>query len=194
METRMTFPPDDDEREMMDIPPEQPLGKVPVTFDVPMPTVEQVAGEIARQIISLEVYTSRNALIKQAQDLIGNLISEIVTAKATPIIEELLAKPLQPTDGFGNPVGEPASLQFVLAQHITQWATTTVDSNGNPAKRDAYNRASPRIDWALGAIVNGPLKKQIDAEVSRISGVLKEAATNNIAKQIAEKISGMVLK
>lgn len=190
----MNYEPDEDDREMMDVSPAQPLGKLPVTFDVPIPTVEQVAGEIARQIMQGEGFRNRNVLRDKAWEVLDHLIDKIVTEKATPIIEELLAKPLQPTDGFGNPIGEPTSLQSVLAHHITQWASTPVDSQGQPSKRDSYNKPSPRIDWALGAIVNGELKRQVDAEVSKITATLKAAATNNIAKQIAEKISGMVLK
>jgi hypothetical protein len=184
----------DDDRTEMDIPPEQPIGSMPVTFDVPIPTVEQVAGEIARQVMQSESYQSRNGLRDMAAELLRDLISRIVDDKATSIIEELLTKPLQPTDGFGNPVGEPVSLQAVLAQHIAQWASTPVDRHGKPTKNDNYNQTAPRIDWTLGAIVNDRLKKDIDAEVAKIVGTLKTAATNNIAKQIAEKVSGMVLK
>src|SRR5690606_17583583 len=124
-----------------------------------------------------------------------NLIGEIVSEKAHGIIEELLSKPMQPTDGFGNPIGQPTNLQGVLAQHVANWASTTVDREGRVVKNDGYFQSgSPRIEWALGQIVNGELKKQVEAEVKRITGVLREAATNNIAKQIGEQVSKLVLK
>jgi hypothetical protein len=38
------------------------------------------------------------------------------------------------------------------------------------------------------------LKRLVDVEVNRIIGELKASATKNIANQIAEKISSLVLK
>ena len=183
-----------DESEIADVPASEPLGSLPVTFEVPIPRAEQVTGEIAREI--LKNHSDRRSLLSAAEKILHDQIEKMLAEKATPIIEELLAKPIQPTDGYGNPIGEPTTLESVLVKHIEQWATTIVDREGKPVKaaKDPYHNGSQRLSWALGAIVNGQLKKQIDAEVARIAGILKEAATSNIAKQIAEKISGMVLK
>lgn len=186
----------EDEREMTEIEPSEPLGKARVAFDVPMPTVEQVTGEIARQILQSGPYGQRNEIMRAAADKIDALMERIVAEKATPIIEMLLDNPLQPTDAFGNPTGEKTSLNALLAQRVSSWANDLVDRDGKPKMRDGYNNSSvaPRIDWALGQIVNGELKKLVDAEVTKIVGTLKAAATQNIAKQIAEKISSLVIK
>lgn len=42
----------EDDREMIDVPPYEPVGRATINFDVRIPTIEQVTGEIARQIIA----------------------------------------------------------------------------------------------------------------------------------------------
>lgn len=177
-----------------DSSPTNPAGKARVTFDVPMPTVEQVCGEIARQIMGSQHYQDQNAIRKRAREILDETCAQIIGEKAVPIIEELLAKPLQRTDGFGQPIGEPTSLHAVLAGHVTDWASATVDSDGRPAKKDSYNRAHPRINWELGRIVNGDLSKLVRAETDKIIAQLRDSATQNIAKQIGEQVSRLVLK
>jgi|SRR5579859_2149680 len=186
----------EDDREMTEIEPSEPLGKARVTFDVPMPTIEQVTGEIARQLLASGNYRERSDIMKAVADKIDDLIGQIVTEKATKVIEGLLENPLQPTDAFGNPVGEKTSLNALLAARVSSWASDIVDRDGKPKMRDGYNSTSvaSRIDWALGQIVSGEMKKLVDVEVTKIVGTLKAAATQNIAKQIAEKISSLVIK
>jgi hypothetical protein len=183
-----------DDREMMDIPPTEPLGTAPITFFVPIPTMEQVAGEIARQLIAAESYNNKTTIRNKIYTTIEQLISDNISSRATAIINELLDKPLQPTDGFGNPKGEPMSLQEVLAKHIEQWATTTVNRDGLPTKKDGYTHVVTRIDLMLGSIVNAEMKKQMDSEIKNLVATLKDSATKNIAKQIADKLAGMVFK
>lgn len=186
----------DDERGLDEIPPGEPAGRARVTFDVPMPTVEQVTGEIARQLISARGYSSKRDIFTQLAASMENTINAIVSAKATTVIEEILAKPMQPTDAFGNLAGEPTSLQGFLTHRVTLWATEVVDQNGNVGKPDHYNRDryAPRINYCLAQIAGGELRKQVDAEVTKIVSKLKADATGVIAKQIADKISGTVFK
>jgi len=185
----------EDDRELTEVPPDEPAGTVKVAFNVPVPRIEQVAGEISRQILAAE-YKSRDALMKAVRGSLDEAVDKIIAAKVVPLIEEWLTKPLRPTDAFGNPVGEPTTLQGVLAQRVTEWCHDVVDANGKPTKSDGYNssRIAPRLNWMLGQIVHGELQKLVDVEVKRIVGELKTNATLTIAKQIAEKISSLVLK
>jgi hypothetical protein len=186
----------EDDRQLDEVPPSEPAGRASVTFDVPVPTIEQVTGQIARQLLADIGYRERGALAAMTQEAIGRLIDEKVAARAAAVIEELLERPIRPTDGFGQPVGEPTTLQAVLAQRVTSWCSDLIDRDGKTAKRDGYNTNSTatRMEWALGAIVHGELKKQIDVEVVKIVAKLKGDAATLIAKQIAEKVAGLVLK
>jgi hypothetical protein len=192
----MQYPEEDEPAEMMDVPPSRPLGQIPVTFDVPIPTMEQVAGEMARQLIEASGYRGVRALENMISEKLSAMIENIVTEKARPILEELLTKSFQPTDAFGNPTGATKTLHSMLGESITAWGAELVDNEGRPGKPDHYSRDryKPRVDWALKQIVSHELTTAVNAEVTKIVGALKGQATAAIAKQIAEKISGMVIK
>jgi hypothetical protein len=185
----------EDQRELSEIPPDEPMDKVRVNFDLPIPDVEQVVGEIARQVLAGN-YAAKNDLMKRAREALDDTINRVVAEKVESVILTMLEKPIQPTDAFGNPIGEPTTLQGALARRVTDWASDITDSDGKPTKSDGYNNSlvAPRMNWMLGKIVNGELKRLVDVEVNRIIGELKASATKNIANQIAEKISSLVLK
>ena len=167
--------------------------KMQITIDVPVPTIDNVAGQAARQVIASLGYRS-NEIVAFARERMGSLINDVIEAKAKPIIEEMLRKPLQPTDGFGVPIGEPVSLETLLAMRIDAWAGEPVDVHGNPKKKDAYNSTAPRFSYVLNKIIDDKLKRAVDDEVKKIAAQLKEEGTAVIARRIAEKISGLVIK
>lgn len=187
---------DDDDRQEADTPPDEPAGLKRVEFNVPIPTSEQISGEIARQILAANYGRSSQDLVAHARKALDELISNTVAGKAASVIETMLAQPMRPTDAFGNPIGEPTTLRGALARRVTDWCNDVVDSEGKPTKGDGYNssRIAPRINWLLGRIVHGELQKLVDAEVKRIIEQLKASATQKIAVQIAEQVSKLVLK
>lgn len=185
-----------DERELSEIPTGEPMGTVPVTITIPIPHVEQIVGEMARQLISQHSIDRRRQIEKAAMATLESTIDRMIRERAEPVIAEMLAKPLQPTDNYGNPTGEPTSLQALLAQRVTEWSSDIVDGEGKPFKKEAYSSktGATRMAWMLGAVVHGELKKAVDTEVAKIVAQLKGDATTLIARQVAEKIAGTVLK
>jgi len=187
--------PYEEDRELEDIPVDEPTTSVPVTFNLPMPRVEQVTAEIARQFVAGAGYSARSDYHQHVLEKIDDLIATKLSVRLDAVINEILAKPMQPRDPFGNPVGEPRTLEGFIAHYVTNYANELVDRDGKTKTKDSYGtQYAPRIDWALGKIVHGELKKQIDDEVSKIVSTLRAGATNLIAKQIAERINGLVLK
>lgn len=185
----------DDEHDLVDIPPDEPQGHYAVKVNVPVPTIEQVTAEIARQIIATQPYGTSREILTAARAKLDETIGEAIKTRALPVIEELMSKPLQPTDAFGNPVGEPTSLQGLIAQRVTAWCTDPVDSSGALCKQSVYgNKPITRMAWMLSQIIGSELRGAIDAEVKRMTAELKGSAAQAIAHQIAEKITGMVLK
>lgn len=189
---------DEDDREPMDIEPETPLDRVPVKFNVPMPSVEQVTGEIARQILAAQDYNSKKAIDNAVHIAVTELIAKKVDAAAGAMIDAVMSKPIQPTDNFGNPVGDPVTLEGIMAKKVSEWATQLTDSEGKvfTGSPDYYskNKYHPRINWMLGQCVNGEMKKLVTEEVKKITATLKASATQNIAKQIADQVAALVMK
>lgn len=187
--------PEEEFETMADVPADQPAGVTRVEVSVPTPTLEQVAGEMARQVLREQPY-DRPSLRQLAQERLEQAIDAAVTDQVKARIEELLANPLQRTDAFGQPVGEPVSLAAILNERVTSWATDLVNAQGLAADKNGYGyrEAVPRIEWLLKQVASSELQSAVSKEVERIKAELKAAATQGIAKQIAEKVAGMVLK
>lgn len=119
----------------------------------------------------------------------------MIAVRAREVIAELLGKPLQPTDSYGNPKGAPTTLQAILTAQIESWATTPVNREGRPStEHHCGSKPVPRLDWMLGEIVSDKMRHEMAEETKKIASQLKDGATKVIAKQIADKISGLVLK
>lgn len=173
---------------------DQPAAVTKVEVEVPTPTLDQVANRMAMQLLAGERYSSeRPPLRALAEQKLDALISEKIEARATAIVEDLLTKPIQRTDTFGQPTGEPVSLHAILAKEIEGWCAASVDSSGREG-RDSYGTRTTRLEWLVKQVASSDLQQAVTKEVDRIKAELKSAATGAIAKQIAERVAGMVLK
>lgn len=173
---------------------ERPGAVTKVEVEVPTPTLEQVAMHMARQVLNGERYSSeRPSLRALAESKLDELIASKIEARATAIVEDLLTKPIQCTDTFGQPTGEPVSLHAIMAKEIDSWCTVSVDSSGRE-DRNSYGTRTTRLEWLVKQVTSTELQSAVTKEVDRIKAELKAAATGAIAKQIAERVAGMVLK
>lgn len=185
---------DMDDRDFDEVAPASGQQAFDASFRVKLPSQEQLVSEVSRQIIDNARYSLNKDFGDLVKEGIRRNVDEQISKLAEAAIGEILAKPMQPTDAFGNKVGEPTTLQGFICARVAAWAQEITDSNGNPTKKDAYNSAAPRIDWLLGKMVHGELKNAVDLEARKIIGTLKAGATNVIAKQIADRISGLIIK
>lgn len=194
----MHYPEQDEGHEfMMDAPPSAPAGSAPVTFEIPIPTIEQVAGEIARQIIASHIGYDKQRLVQNLLDeAMVKAVNSAIEKKIAPLIDQLLEKPMRPTDTFGNPVGEPTSLSAFITQRVQGWADDMVDKDGKSGKSDHYNRERyvPRINWLVADVVNRELKSAIDTQVQTIIREIKARGEKQIASQVAERISSLIIR
>lgn len=181
----------EDERPLCDVPPDEPAGFIPVSFNVPIPHEEQITAEIARQ--TLARYNNRNFCNKIATEKLEAMIDEKLSSIVMPVIEALLQKPLQPTDAFDNPRGEPTTLQGILLDAVTGWASVPVNREGKPSK-DTYTTRTSRLEHFVGECVNRELDSLIREEVRKLQAQFKAAATKRIAEQIAAQVASIVMK
>ena len=67
----------EDNREMDEIPPSEPVGSLKVEFGIPVPTVEQIAGQVARQVIAVGKYgaVKESALHQLAEERLADAIT-----------------------------------------------------------------------------------------------------------------------
>ena len=173
---------------------DQTAKQITAEVTITVPSQEIVAREIARQIIESRNYSDRSKMDLMVCERFAELLDQKIEAVATPIILEAMTRPMQPTDQWGNPVGEPTTLAGVISKRIGDWVSDNVDREGKPAKLNHYNSSDvrPRGEYLIRNIVNNELKVAVDKEVSKIVAGLKAKATSGIAASVAEKISSLI--
>lgn len=180
--------------EMDEIPPSDPIGSVPISFNVPVPTIEQVCGHVARQVLESAGYRQLEQWQARMEDAIQVEVDRQIAAHATAAIEAALHFPLQPTDGFGRPIGDKTDIATVINSRVSEWVTDSVDSQGRVKQPTHYDKTTSRLEWLLGQIIDRQMMAAVDKEVKNIVAKLKGDAVGIIAKQIAERVAGTVLK
>lgn len=173
-------------------------GSTKIEIDIPLPDAQMVAESMAQAALRSGSYDTRpeGALRRMAEERLRSLIDEAVTTKAAGVIEEIMARPLQRTDSYGQPVGEPVSLAAVIADRVENWATERVDQDGKlEGKNNRFGAVfSTRLEHMVRDLASGDLKRAVDKEVTAIRDQLKAGASAAIAKQIASRVAETVLK
>lgn len=186
---------DDEEFESLgDMPVDKPAGYIRVEMPIPQPTLEQIAGEMARMVLR-ESNFDRPSLRSLAMDRLYAVIDSAVAERVRAVVEELLERPMQRTDGYGAPVGEPVSMASVIRARVESWATELVDLHGKPKSAGSYSgEYRTRLEATIAELARSDMATAIGKEVEKVKADLKEGAKAAIARQIADRISGMVLK
>lgn len=183
----MDFPEEDEFQEALTA--SQPAD-IRVEVAVRPPSTEEIANTMAHML--LRDYTSAGALRRAAEEAVRASVAAVVEARITPILNDLLEKPLQPTDGFGNPIGQPTSLQEIIRSEALQFLTTTVDRDGRAHKGNSYDKNATRLEYTVGQVIRAMFKDGVATEVKSLveqikAGTLK-AISADVAKAIADRV------
>lgn len=119
-------------------------------------------------------------------------INEAISTKINERVEELLSRPIQVRDRFGDFVegAETKSLGDMLGEAVDQACTETVDRNGKPSRGTTYNKVIPRIQWHLSQL----FAREIDQEAAKAIKELKADAKEKVRKQIAAAVAAQLAK
>lgn len=138
-----------------------------------------VVEEIARQMID------RHQSEWQIAQRIIELRDQMIAERLAPILDEVMARPIQPTDRFGHPTGEPTTMHALVAEAGREWLATKVDSQGRPDNGyGAKSRAELLMAKAVGTHVEGQLRALLDEEGKRMKASLQAAAAAHLAKKL----------
>ena len=125
---------------------------------------------------------------KMCVDAINLAISDKINAK----VEDMLSRPIQARDRFGDPIEGVAekSLGDMLGDAVEAAMTETVDREGRPKKSTYHDKAIPRMQWHLSKL----LAREIDIEAAKAIKELKADAKEKVRKQIAAAVAAQLTK
>lgn len=97
---------------------------------------------------------------------------------------EMLTKPIQKRDAFGNAVGEPTDLGKIVETAGAAFLTEKVKENGQPASQ--YDNGATRMEWIVRKIVNDALTKNLTEEAKRLRAELEARAKAAVAELLTK--------
>lgn len=171
---------------------EESLEETPV-FDHDDGVSKQVKDELLNRQIDVDQQFKDQVAIRVAT-LLGNDITQLVMdhinakleAVLDPIVMNSVTQPLQPTDAWGNPRGEPVTLLQYIQIRVDAWFDEKVDPYGHTLSPDdaRYAKGKPRLEWMVAKVVDAvaddKLRKTIDEQVKMAKD------------QLGAKVTGMV--
>lgn len=135
-----------------------------------------VIAEIARQFMKTEDWPELRRRVITIRD-------EEIRAQITPMIAEAVAKPIQRTGAYGDPIGEPVSMREVVvdeARKILQ---------GTP--KGSYDRDAQPLGRKL---IREMVEKEMRAELADAIKAERQKVVDAVRAQAAELITEAVTK
>lgn len=151
---------------------------VDLDFDSPGDLTEKIIAELSRQILVREEGRDDEGFGISAE--IKRRREELIDEAIKPMVDELLEKPIQLTNGYGEPKGEPVTLTEVVMERITAHLNQKTRYGSEKTNLDEM------IDKMIGYGLKGELQKLVDQAKGQIRAAVKEKAAQVIAETVTE--------
>jgi metal-responsive CopG/Arc/MetJ family transcriptional regulator len=112
------------------------------------------------------------------RDKVQEIRSEVIREVLRPQIEEAVAKPIQKTNGYGEPVGEPTTLRELIVDEVRKAVNA-------PANKYSSDRSS-FLAQAVAKEVQNALGKEITDAVKQARTLVADQVGQKVADAVAE--------
>jgi hypothetical protein len=133
---------------------------------------EAVAEQVAAALMKTDEYRLLKHRVLEIRD-------EEIRAQVKPIVEKAITTSIQPTNGYGRPVGQPVSLEEVIVKEAHAYLT----------KRDGYGDRSVSV---VQKVVSDAVEKAIKTELARAIVEEKEKVVAAVRAKAADLIATAV--
>lgn len=144
---------------------------------------EQIVDQAVQ--VLLDSRYSPSELRRDIEKAVSVQVTERLNAVIGDAVAEMLSKPIQRYDTFGEPEGEPLSIESIVRNGANAYMTEKVDSNGKPT-RDSFGSPKSRIERLIEeAVING-LSRDLKTEADRVKAELVKRASEAAAAIFAK--------
>ncbi|GLY81862.1 hypothetical protein [Actinoallomurus iriomotensis] len=146
--------------------------------DEPATLADLVVTELASRFMQTDDWSTLRRRIREIRD-------EEIRAQITPMIAETIAKPIQRTVAYGDPIGEPISMREVVvdeARKILQGTPKgSYDRNAQPLGRQLiHEMVSRELKTELADAIKAERQKVVDAVRAQAAELITEAVTKGV--------------
>ena len=106
--------------------------------------------------------------------------------KLTQYMDEMLNKPRNITDRWGEIVKENVSIKDQLMEELDKFITEKVDDNGHPSN---YGGGKTRLQYLAEKIYKDECTSRIEKTAREVSTMIKELANKSLSEKIGYKLA-----
>lgn len=119
-------------------------------------------------------------------------IQEKINEKLNSLMEEFFSTPRNIYDNYGDVVRSNVTVKQTLKEACDKFMTAKVDSNGKETTSSYYNDTMTRVEYMVRKVVNKDMECAIARATDEISKAVKEKVSNEVKKQMGEKLGAFV--
>lgn len=148
---------------------------------------DRVRNEIVEHAVSvlLDSRYSPTELRREIEKVMSARVVERLNETISLTVDEMLSKPIQRYDTFGNAAGEPLSIESIVRNGANAYMTENVDSQGKPST-SGWGTAKSRIEWLIESSVLNNLARDLKTEADRVRVELVKRASEAAAAVFAK--------
>lgn len=115
-------------------------------------------------------------------------INKAVEERIAEKVAELMERPIQQTDNYGSPKGEPKTFTQMIGDAVEGAMSQPVDIYGKPRVGLRQSGDKTLFEYALQRVALEGLQNAVVAEAKKVNTQAKDAVSKEIAKAVAKTI------
>ena len=141
---------------------------------------DMIVSEVARQLTRTLTDEIRSDLRRQVKERTTALIDE----RLAPMVDDILAGPIQLTNAYGEPSGKPVSMRDLVLERVSKHLTRT--SNRSSYDKTPFDKA---LDETTAAAVSKELADEVKAARDEIRTKIRATASSVLADAIVKGVT-----
>jgi hypothetical protein len=157
-----------------------------LTISITQERLEELVTEaLVRQLGFERDDDYRNRLIDAAETRVAEKLAKLVDRIAEKAVTDFIARPMQTTSQFGEPVGPPQTFAQRITAHMEAWCSTPVNEFGKP--EPSYSRKMhPRIEHVIAEAVGAAVDVAATTKIKAAALAAKEQVLGVVQQTCAE--------
>ncbi len=153
---------------------------------------------VCEQIVNAVVSKVSDTVTGQIQERAQNIFKErlqtmeaSISDKLNKMMEEFFSTPKDVTDRWGDIKRRGVTVKQLLNEACDKFMEQPLNEHGEPAS--GYNvKYNSRVDYIVAKSINHDMEYAIKRAVGDVTDNLKKKISNEITKQMGEKLAGVV--
>lgn len=140
------------------------------------------------EVVDKKITDAIGSLIKKFEEKINARVDEITSAK----VNDLLDKPFQPVDEWGQPKGEKTTVKQIIVKYASDYWDVKVGTDGKPAREGVYHYDSlpTRGEMYAQKVVKELFTSAVERQVKELASTLFE----KIPEALGAEINKLVIR